>query len=83
MGALRDVTLTIDEEMLDEVSALAAETGMSVSALLRRVLEGIIENRRSYAKAKESALRRLARGTSLTVIEPTSREDLHERDELR
>jgi hypothetical protein len=78
-----DITLTIDEEMLREVSALAAEDGVSVSALLGRVLESIVESRRSYAKAKESALRRLARGTSLGVSEPMSREDLHDREKLR
>lgn len=83
MGALRDITLTIEEETLREVSELAAEDGMSVSALVRRVLESMVENRGNYAKAKESALRRLARGAPFGIGEPMSREDLHDREKLR
>jgi hypothetical protein len=83
MGALHDITLSIDEDTLREASALAAEDGLSVSALLRRVLESIVESRRSYSKAKESALKRLAKGTLLRMDEPVSREDLHDREKLR
>jgi Ribbon-helix-helix protein, copG family len=83
MSSARDITLTLDDETLRDVTALAAEDGLSVSALLRRVLESMVENRHAYAKAKESALRRLAKGTSFGMGEPVSREDLHDREKLR
>ncbi len=83
MGAARNITLTIDEEILREARVLAAQEGLSVSALLRRELVNLVESRRGYAKAKESALRRLARGQSLGVGAPWSREALHDRKNVR
>jgi len=65
MGAIRNVTLSLDEEILHEARVLAAQEGLSVSALLRRELANLVEQQRGYAKAKDSALRRLKRGQSL------------------
>lgn len=78
MGAARNVTLTFDEDILREARALAAQEGLSISGLLRRELVRIVDRQRGYAKAKESALRRLARGHSLGVGTPQSREELHD-----
>jgi len=83
MGALRNITLSIDDEILREARVLAAQEGLSVSALLRRELVNLVESQRGYAKAKESALRRLARGQSLGVGTLPSREELHDRQNLR
>jgi hypothetical protein len=83
MGAPRSITLTIDEDILLEARVLAAQQGLSVSALLRREIVNLIESHRGYAKARESALRRLARGQSLGVGAPWSREELHDREKLR
>lgn len=83
MGAPRNITLTIDEDVLREARVLAAQEGLSVSALLRRELVSLVERQRGYAKAKDSALRRLARGQSLGVGTPWSREELHDREKLR
>lgn len=83
MGALRNITLSIDDEILREARVLAAQEGLSVSALLRRELVNLVESQRGYAKAKESALRRLARGQSLGVATLPSREELHDRQNLR
>ena len=83
MGAPRNITLTIDEDVLREARVLAAQEGLSVSALLRRELVNLVESQRGYAKARESALRRLARGQSLGVGAPWSREELHDREKLR
>lgn len=83
MGAARNVTLTIDEDILREARVLAAQEGLSVSALLRRELVLLVENQRGYVKAKESALRRLARGHSLGVGTLPRREELHDREDLR
>jgi len=83
MGAIRNVTLSLDEEILREARVLAAQEGLSVSALLRRELANLVEQQRGYAKAKDSALRRLKRGQSLDVGTPWKREDLHDREKLR
>lgn len=83
MGAARNITLAIDEEILAEARVLAAQEGLSVSALLRRELVNLVEERRGYAKAKASAVRRLRRGHSLGVGTPWTREELHDREKLR
>jgi hypothetical protein len=79
----RNVTLTLDSELLREARVLAAEQGISLSALLRQELVRLVEAQRGYAKARGSALRRLARGQSLGGGVLPRREELHERAKLR
>jgi hypothetical protein len=81
--AARNITLTLDAETLREARVLAAQRGLSVSAFLRRELAGLVERQRGYAKARESALRRLRRGQSLGGGKLPSREELHDRAKLR
>lgn len=79
----RNITLTLDETILREARVLAAQEGLSVSAFLRKELSRLVEEQRGYAKARESALRRLGRGQSLGGGPLPSREDLHDRAKLR
>jgi hypothetical protein len=79
----RNITLSIDDDTLREARVLAAQRGMSVSAFLRQELGRLVEDQRGYAKARQAALRRLARGQSLGVRPGVSREDLHDRAKLR
>jgi hypothetical protein len=83
VSAARNITLTIDEETLRAARVIAAERGVSVSALLREELAGLVERRRGYGKAREAALLRLRRGQSLGGGKLPSREELHERAKLR
>ena len=50
MGVPRNFTLTIDEDILSEARVLAAQQGLSVSALLRRELVNLIENEHGYTE---------------------------------
>lgn len=79
----RNITLSLDEEILREARVLAAQQGISVSAFLRRELGRLVEDQRGYAKARETALRRLARSQSLGGKTLPPREELHDRDKLR
>lgn len=83
VAAARNITLSVDEEILVEARVLAAKEGLSVSGLLRRELVNLIERQRGYTKARESALRRLKRGHSLGVGTPLTREEAHDREKLR
>ena len=83
VATARNITLTVDEEILVEARVLAAQEGLSVSGLLRRELVNLVERQRGYTKAKESALRRLKRGQSLGVGKQLTREEVHEREKLR
>lgn len=79
----RNITLSLDEDILREARVLAAQQGVSVSAFLRRELARLVEDQRGYGKAREVALRRLARGQSLGGRPLPSRDELHDRDKLR
>jgi hypothetical protein len=83
VSAPRNITLTLDEETLREARVLAAGRGLSVTALLRQELAGLVDRQRRYAKARESALRRLKRGQSLGGGKLATREELHARAKLR
>ena len=61
----RNITLSLDDEILREARILAAQQGFSVSAFLRRELSRLVEEQRGFVKAREAALRRLAHGASL------------------
>jgi hypothetical protein len=79
----RNITLALDDEILQEARVLAAQQGLSVSAFLRQELSRLVENQRGFVKAREVALRRLAHGTSLGGGPLPSREELHDRAKLR
>jgi len=79
----RNITLSLDEEILREAKILAAEQGLSVSAFLRRELSRLVEDQRGYARARDAALRRLAHGTALGGGKLPAREELHDRAKLR
>jgi hypothetical protein len=79
----RNITLSLDDEILREAKILAAQQGLSVSAFLRRELSRLVEDQRGFVKAKEAAVRRLSHGTSLGGGPLPGRDDLHERAKLR
>jgi hypothetical protein len=73
----------LDGDTLREARVLAAECGLSISAFLRRELARVVERQRGYAKARESAVRRLRRGRSLKGGRLPPRDELHDRAKLR
>lgn len=75
----RNITLSLDEEVLREARVLAAKKGLSVSALLRSELMRMVVQERKYVKARESAVRRLKRGYSLGGGPLPDRDELHDR----
>jgi antitoxin component of RelBE/YafQ-DinJ toxin-antitoxin module len=83
VAALRNITLTLDEEILSDARVIAARQGLSVSALLRKSLTELVEHQRAYIKARESAMQRLRQGHSLGGTKPASRDELHDRGKLR
>jgi hypothetical protein len=74
-----NVTLKMDSEILRQVRIIAAEEGSSISGLLVSKLEEIVNQRKSYARAKKRALAQLRNCTDHGWTRPTSRDELHER----
>jgi hypothetical protein len=73
------LTLKLDTGLVQDLKALAAESGTSISALLTPRLEQIIRERKAFKRARMRASRRLREGVNLHWSPPRSRDDLHKR----
>jgi predicted transcriptional regulator len=79
----RNITLTLDDDLIRKARVLAARRNRSVSALLREELSRLVGEDEAYEKAKQAALARLERGTHLGGGRLPSRDELHDRAGLR
>jgi hypothetical protein len=73
-----NITLKLDAALLREIRSLAAEEGISVSALLTACLERIVRERTRYDYSRRRALARLRDGMSLGWTPPGSRDEVYE-----
>lgn len=76
--ATRNLTIQLDEDLIQAAKVLAAKNGTSVSAMMAQQLRRTLAHASRYERARESALRALAEvedrgGASWT------RAELHER----
>jgi hypothetical protein len=79
----RNITLTLDEEVLRAAKLAAARRGVSLSALLRQEIVRIAATDERYESARRAALQWMEHGASLGLADRPSREGLHDRDALR
>lgn len=79
----RNITLTLDEDLIRKARVLAARRNRSISALLREELSRVVIEDEAYETAKRAALQRLERGTHLGGGSLPSRAELHDRASLR
>ncbi len=75
----QNITLSIDKELIKKARVLAAQRQTSVSRMLSRELERIIEEAEGYEIAKRKALEFTKRGFDLGGEIRVTREELHER----
>lgn len=80
---VRNVTLTFDAEVLRKARVIAAERGLSLSALIRAELVRLVDESAAFASAREAALRRLRAGSHLGGGRLPTRDELHDRHALR
>lgn len=74
----QNITLSLDKELLRKAKVLAAQQGTSVSGLLTRYLEQLLNAEEAYETARERALTWLEQGFHLGGKLP-SREEWHAR----
>ena len=74
-----NVTLKLDAELIRAVKVLAAEKGMSISAVMTEKLEEFVKEKDEYERAMKRALARMKKGWDLGWQKPKSRDELHER----
>jgi len=79
----RNVTLTLDEDLIHKARVLAARRNRSVSALLREELSRLVAEDEAYQAARRTALERLQRGSHLGGGPLPTRDELHDRAHLR
>ncbi|HEY4576069.1 MAG TPA: DUF6364 family protein [Thermoanaerobaculia bacterium] len=79
----RNITLTLDEELIRKAKVLAARRNRSVSALLRDEISRLVVEDDAYESAKRAALKRLERGAHLGGGPLPARDELHDRAGLR
>jgi hypothetical protein len=76
---MKNITLAIDENVLDEVRVYAAKRNTSVNGLVRDFLNGIAEQEDKTVRARRR-LRELMDRSTLEVGSVTwSRDELHDR----
>lgn len=75
----QNITLSLDKELMRKTRVLAAQQGTSISGLLRRYLEQLLNEEETYEAARQHALTLLERGFHLGGKIPCLRERWHER----
>ena len=74
-----NITIRIDDEKLvRRAKVLAAKRGTSLSALVRKHIEDLVQREEEYERAIEKALLMMREGLALGG-RPLSREDSHDR----
>ena len=80
---MRNLTLTLDEEILDRVRIVAARRKLSVSGLIREELRRLADEDHAYEAARTRAAKRLRKGSDLGGGKLPKRDALHDRSGLR
>ena len=75
----RNLTISLDEEVIRKAKFLAAERGQSVSALIRSEILRLVDEDEAYRTAREAARRRLRSGADLGGGPLPRREELYDR----
>ena len=79
----RNITLSLDEDLIQKARVLAARCSRSISALLREELARLVAEDDAYEAAKRVALHRLEQGSHLGGGPLPTRDELHDRARLR
>jgi hypothetical protein len=79
----QNITISVEKSLLRKARALAAQRGASISALLAQELVRIAERESEYQLARRRALARLSAPFHLGGQQRPTREDLHDRENLR
>ncbi len=74
----QNITLSLDKELLTKLRVIAAQRSSSVSRLLAREAEQLVDRTEHYAQAKRQALDLMEQGFHLGG-RPADRKSLHER----
>lgn len=75
----QNITLSLPKKTLRRVKILAVERQSSVSRLLTKAIEKMLEEETDYSSARKRQTAWLEKGFRLGFRKPANREELHER----
>ncbi len=78
-----NITIKIEANLALDAKVLAARKGTSLSRLVADQLRSMVNQDQAYLAAKQSALGRLKKGLDLEWEKPGTRDELHQREDLR
>ncbi len=83
MGKKKNLTLALDEDLIVKARVVAARRRTSLTSLVRRSIEDLVSGDQLQARAR-TRLRALMRDPALKIGKSRwTRDELHERSELR
>ena len=75
----QNLTVSLSPQVVQKAKVLAAKNSTSISGLLARQIEALVNTDEQYESARREALDLMERGFHLGGIHSIDREDLHER----
>jgi predicted transcriptional regulator len=75
----QNVTVSLSPQIVQKAKVLAARNSTSISSLLARQIEALVDADEAYESARRAALDLMERGFHLGGIHSIDREKLHER----
>jgi len=78
-----NITIKVEAGLAHEAKVFAARQGVSLSRLVADQLEMLVREEQAFAAARQRALRQLKKGFDLGWEKPGSRDELHDRENLR
>ena len=75
----QNVTVSLSPQIVQKAKVLAAKSSTSISGLLARQIEALVDADEAYESAQRAALDLMERGLHLGGIRSIDREELHER----
>jgi hypothetical protein len=75
----RNITLKLEDEIVNKAKVIAAKRGTSVSGLLRGEILRIVREETAFVAARNAARKRLQRGHRLGGNRLPKRDELYER----
>lgn len=84
---MRNITVTVDDELYRQARVRAAEEGSTVSAMVRAFLQGLVQGDarfRRLQREQEAVIERIRQEhPGFAASDRLSRDDVHGRDALR
>ena len=81
--AKQNLTISLDRKTIQKARVIAARNSTSISALVARQIEILVGEEAAYERAMRQAFAMLEKGFHMGDVKRVSRDELHDRHDLR